>query len=131
MTNYIEPLAEKVDRIEYYTDLLRDYATAPEKFAFWDWIMSHKLNREEAYTIIDTFKLYDRKLKDNLQSEVPTLDEIALEIDKILAIKRTTYTVNNRLVIQMLKLISNLMFKRLYNHFSSNEEDNSRPLLND
>jgi len=50
-----ETFEQKVARLEYNIDLLRDVIADQEKFIFWDWVIAHRLNEQEVRGSIDKF----------------------------------------------------------------------------
>ena len=107
-----EPIEEKVERLEYYINLMRDYALDPETFRFWDWVISKKLNQEEARNIIDITKKFNEKYRNN---EDIKFEEYLIEIKEILKWKnREEYIeqINELFIKYMLNFLKNLMIKK-------------------
>lgn len=106
-----EPIEEKVERLEYYINLMRDYALDPETFRFWDWVISKKLNQEEVRNIIDITKNFNEKYRNN---EDIKFEEYLIKIKEILKWKnREEYIepINEFFMKNMLNSLKNLMFK--------------------
>src|SRR5690606_22970292 len=78
-------LEEKVSRLEYYIDLLRDYATDPETFLLWDWAISKRLNREQVRGIISKSQEFNKRIKES--DNPPKFEEYRAEIEKILLLQ--------------------------------------------
>lgn len=55
-----EDLIKKVERLEFYIHLLRDFSLDPEAFVLWDYIMTEELDREQAEQLIDILRKYKR-----------------------------------------------------------------------
>lgn len=55
LTDRQETFEQKVARLEYNIDLLRDVIADQEKFIFWDWVIAHRLNEQEVRGSIDKF----------------------------------------------------------------------------
>lgn len=106
-----EPIEEKLERLEYYINLMRDYTLDPEIFKFWDWVISKKLNQEEARNIIDITKKFNEKYRNK---EDITFNEYLIEIKEILKwTNREEYIepINELFIKNMLNSLKNLMFK--------------------
>ncbi|GFR37040.1 hypothetical protein PRECH8_03360 [Insulibacter thermoxylanivorax] len=111
MSDFSETLEEKVERLEYYIDLLRDYIVDQEHFIFWDWAISHRLNREEVRAIIDVAKEYNMKLlHSNEDNQDLSLEAFTEEIKKILTVRRSdaSFEVDKKFVLQMIRRLSNM-----------------------
>ncbi len=78
-------LEDTVNRLEYYIDLLRDYATDPETFLLWDWAISKRLNREQVRKIISKSQEFNKRIKE--LDNAPKFAEFRTEIEK-----NTTFT---------------------------------------
>ncbi|MBZ9626017.1 DUF1878 family protein [Clostridium sp. FP2] len=108
---------EKVERIEYYINLMRDYVLDTEKFQFWDWAMSKRLNEFEVRKIIDITKIYNNKL---YEEKTPDFEEYCSKIKNILNwANRPDYKepVNESFIISMLGCLKKLMFRNLIDFF--------------
>ena len=106
-----ESLEEKVERLEYYIDLLRDYIVDQEHFIFWDWAISHRLNREEVRAIIDIAKSYNQKLTQSPEDHPDLLlDALTEEIGKILTRRRSdvSFEVDRKFVLQLINRLSKM-----------------------
>jgi hypothetical protein len=115
LTKNGESLEEKVERLEYYIDLLRDYIVDQEQFILWDWAIANRLNRDEVRSIIDISKAFNKQIQSSEQ--LPQLNDFIKEIKRILS-SRSDITVNEKFTIQLLKRISNMgMFQHLTHHF--------------
>lgn len=55
LTDRRETFEQKVARLEYNIDLLRDVLADQEKFIFWDWVIAHRLNEQKVRGSIDKF----------------------------------------------------------------------------
>lgn len=85
MTEYNKSLEEKIDKLKYYIDLLRDYIVDQEKFILWEWAISNRLNRDEVRSIIEIPKVYNQRIKEAANDqENPKFFEFISEIDKVL-----------------------------------------------
>lgn len=102
MTEYNKSLEEKIDRLEYYIDLLRDYIVDQEKFILWEWAISNRLNRDEVRSIIEIPKVYNQRIK------------------KLQTIKKTRNFLNLFLkLIKYLLLINQMKLKQWMKNLSS------------
>lgn len=111
MSNKSESLEDKVERLEFYIDLLRDFIVDQEHFMFWDWAISHRLNREEVRAIIDIAKVYNKKLMHATEDHQDvSLHAFTAEIKKILTSRRSdvSFEVDEQFVLQMVKRLANL-----------------------
>lgn len=121
-------LEEKVNRLEYYIDLLRDYATDPETFLLWDWAISRRLTHEQVRKIISKSQEFNKRIKES--DNVPKFAEYRTEIEKILLLQPDlVIEVDDNLILQLLKRISNMgMMPVLTKYYL--QDDNSE-LLSD
>lgn len=106
-----ESIEEKVERLEYYINLMRDYTLDPETFEFWDWVISKKLNEEEARNIIDITKEFNDKYRNK---EEIKFEEYLMKVKEILNWEnREEYIepINEFFIKNMLNSLKNLMFK--------------------
>lgn len=113
-----ESLEEKVERLEYYIDLLRDYIVDQEKFILWDWAIANRLNRQEVRSILDFSKSINNQIKENSPPDFVNY------VEGIQAILKTRIDLNvdEKFVIQLLKRISNMgMLSSLTNHYLKSE----------
>ncbi|WP_148302498.1 DUF1878 family protein [Caldalkalibacillus mannanilyticus] len=44
-----ETLEQKVERLEYYINLLREFSLDPETYVLWDWIIAERLDEKQSY----------------------------------------------------------------------------------
>lgn len=49
-------LEERIELLEYYNNLLRDFATDPESYVLWDYIMSEELNGDQGNQLMDLLR---------------------------------------------------------------------------
>lgn len=123
-----ESLEEKVERLEYYIDLLRDFIVDQEHFMLWDWAISNRLNQHQVRSIIDFSKSFNEQIKTS--GTQPELIEYTKGIQTILQV-RSDLNVNEKFTIQLLKRISNMgIFAPLTSHYLKAEsmppKDNSK-----
>ncbi|WP_028563465.1 hypothetical protein [Paenibacillus pinihumi] len=119
-------LEDTVNRLEYYIDLLRDYATDPETFLLWDWAISKRLNREQVRKIISKSQEFNKRIKE--LDNAPKFAEFRTEIEKILLLQPDLeIEVDDNLILQLLKRISNMgMMLELTKYYL--QDDKSEPL---
>ncbi|ADY55513.1 hypothetical protein Sgly_1195 [Syntrophobotulus glycolicus DSM 8271] len=48
-----EDLVKKVERLEFYIQLLRDFAVEPEAFVLWDYVMTEELDGEQTNRLMN------------------------------------------------------------------------------
>ncbi|GAC42569.1 DUF1878 family protein [Paenibacillus popilliae] len=81
-----ELLEERVERLEYYINLLRNCTFVIEsdnleRFMLWDWVMSHRLNRQEVDSILDYVKSIAKQMKESdHEDDYPTVEQFATTI---------------------------------------------------
>ncbi|MGK5511363.1 DUF1878 family protein [Brevibacillus formosus] len=77
-----ETLEQKVERLEFYVHLLREFAVDPETFVLWDWIMAEGLTEKTAQQILNALRNHHRSLikaEESAQNE-PILDELLVDL---------------------------------------------------
>lgn len=80
-----ETLEEKVERLEFYIDLLREFATDTEAFVIWDWAIGNRLDKSQVNSIMKVIPEYQLKLLRTENVEVKLLfHEFVADINRIL-----------------------------------------------
>lgn len=52
-------LEKRIEKLEYYMRLMREYVSDIETFSFWEWIMNYELDEYEVNQILTVTKSYN------------------------------------------------------------------------
>ncbi|BBW97169.1 DUF1878 family protein [Geobacillus sp. FSL W8-0032] len=102
-----ESLEQRVERLEFYIDLLRDFAVDPETFAIWDWVISRKLNKSQVDRLMKTAKEFNQAIKiaNENGNQPPKFEEFSRKIIEIVHFEDDP--ADEETVLQFLKRIKN------------------------
>ncbi|MED4919240.1 DUF1878 family protein [Geobacillus thermodenitrificans] len=100
-----ESLEQRVERLELYIDLLRDFAVDPETFAIWDWVISRKLNKSQVDRLMKTAREFNQAIKiaNENGSQPPRFEEFSQKIIEIVHLEDNP--ADEQTVLQFLKRI--------------------------
>lgn len=121
MTTKQETLEQKVERLEYYIDLLRDYIVDQDRFVLWDWAMAHRLNETEIRGIMKVTKEFNSRMQTvDSVTEYPDFDDYCEAINNLIDLESKPegykQTLNQKTILQMLNRLSKM---GLFNNVSS------------
>jgi hypothetical protein len=112
-----ETLEQKVERLECYIDLLRDFAVDQHTFLLNNWFISQRLAPEQIRKIQKALFTFNRKIKLAEQNgeEIPSFGQFCNEIIPLM--KPCPNPVNKDVVMQMLRCACNLGYPYLKKYY--------------
>lgn len=112
-----ETLEQRLERLEFYLNLMREFAVDPETFALWDYVIQEGLNENQTKQILDVLRVHHSNIKSAVEAGVPIpdLEDLFTKMIPLLHIEgRTT---NKEKVMQVLRRASKLpIFPYLKKH---------------
>lgn len=112
-------LEKRIEKLEYYMRLMREYVSDIETFSFWEWIMNYELDEYEVNQILTVTKSYNENFKNG---NTVKFDEYYSEIYSIMSSNENlSKLINPMFIKQMLLSLQKLMFKKLIDELLNNE----------
>lgn len=112
-----ETLEQRLERLEFYLNLMREFAVDPETFALWDYVIQEGLNETQTKQILDVLREHHSHVKSAVEAgdSVPDLEDLFTKMIPLLHIEgRTT---SKEKVMQVLRRASKLpIFPYLKKH---------------
>ncbi|MGG0753145.1 DUF1878 family protein [Brevibacillus laterosporus] len=112
-----ETLEQRLERLEFYLNLMREFAVDPETFALWDYVIQEGLNETQTKQILDVLREHHSHVKSAVEAgaSVPDLEGLFIKMIPLLHIEgRTT---SKEKVMQILRRASKLpIFPYLKKH---------------
>lgn len=103
-----ETLEQRVERLEFYLNLMREFAADPETFALWDYVISEGLNENQTNQVLDVLREHHGHVKSAVEAgaSIPDLEDLCTKMIPLLHVEgRTT---NKEKVMQVLRRASKL-----------------------
>lgn len=127
MVQHKESLEQKVERLEFYIDILRSYIANPEVFILWDWSIANRFNRPQVYALIDLVKRYNQEFIENSSNnDVRNINNFIYDVDCILINKVEDFQVDQEFVFSLLRRTSKMgIGKEITAFFLINDSENS------
>ncbi|AET59582.1 hypothetical protein HPL003_14155 [Paenibacillus terrae HPL-003] len=110
-------LEERVELLEYYNVLMRDFAVDPETYVLWDYIMSEHLNGAQGNQLLEVLKNHYTKLKIALEKEERLPGTSYLYEDLINVVKSFGKPASERTAYSILLRASKLPEFHLYSKY--------------
>ena len=112
-------LEKRIEKLEYYMRLMREYVSDIETFSFWEWIMNYELDEYEVNQILTVTKSYNENFKNG---NTVKFDEYYSEIYSIMSSNENlSKLINPMFIKQMLLSLQKLMFKKMIDELLNNE----------
>lgn len=90
-----ETQEERIDRLELYVHLLRQFIIDQEEYSLWEWVMINNLNNEQLHGIQQILKKNVLILMNDKESAVP-FEELSKDLKKVL--KTIDFSANDEAV---------------------------------
>ncbi|CCF16887.1 hypothetical protein BLGI_4856 [Brevibacillus laterosporus GI-9] len=103
-----ETLEQRVERLEFYLNLMREFAADPETFSLWDYVISEGFNETQTNQILDVLREHHGHVKSAVETgaSIPDLEDLCTKMIPLLHVEgRTT---NKEKVMQVLRRASKL-----------------------
>ncbi|ATO51499.1 DUF1878 family protein [Brevibacillus laterosporus] len=112
-----ETLEQRLERLEFYLNLMREFAVDPETFALWDYVISEGLSENQTKQILEVLREHHGNIKSAVEAgaSIPDLEGLFSKMIPLLHIEgRTT---SKEKVMQILRRASKLpIFPYLNKH---------------
>lgn len=76
-----ENLVKKVERLEFYIHLLRDFSVEPEAFVLWDYVMTEELDGEQTNQLMNILRKHKSLICEVDENIEPYSNEIEAELN--------------------------------------------------
>jgi len=105
-----EDLTKKVERLEFYIHLLRDFSLDPEAFVLWDYIMTEELDREQAEQLMDILRKHKRLVceADESQDIEPYWDALKVELKPLFESFKNPHPTDRDSILRVVRRASKL-----------------------
>ena len=105
-----EDLTKKVERLEFYIHLLRDFSVDPEAYVLWDYIMTEEIDEEQAEQLMDILKKHKRLIceADESQDIEPYWNALEMELKPLFKSFKNPHPTDRDAVLRVVRRASKL-----------------------